>query len=64
MNMNTDKDVLRRQERILCTAGNLYTQRRSSVSNTLVFQSVRLEQETHVKYETYSCSNTDAYVSF
>ena len=27
-----------------------------------VFRSVRLEHETHAKYETYSCLNTDAYV--
>ena len=32
--------------------------------NTPVFRSVRLEHETHAKYETCSCSNTDAYVRF
>ena len=32
--------------------------------NTLVIRSVRLEHETQAKYETYSCSNTDANVRF
>ena len=30
-NTNTDKDVLRRQESVLCSAGNIYTLPRSSV---------------------------------
>ena len=32
--------------------------------NGLVFRSVRLEHETRAKYETWSCSNTDAYARF
>ena len=32
--------------------------------NTRVFRSVRLEHETHAKYETCSCLNTEAYVTF
>ena len=32
--------------------------------NTLMFLNVRLEHETHVKYETCSCLNTEAYVRF
>ena len=32
--------------------------------NGLVLRSVRLEHETRAKYETCSCSNTDAYARF
>ena len=31
MNTNTDKDVLRRQDGVLCSAGNIYKLARSSV---------------------------------
>ena len=62
---NTDKDVLRRQERVLCSAGNIYVHYRVVQSdNTLVIRSVRLEHETQAKNETYSCSNTDEYMRF
>ena len=65
MNTNTVKDVLRPQEQVLFSAGNIYIHYRVVQSdNTLVFRSVRLEHETHVKYDTCSCSNTDAYVRF
>ena len=32
--------------------------------STLVFRSMRLEHETHAKYETCSCLNTEAYARF
>ena len=32
--------------------------------NGLVFRGVRLKRETRAKYETCSCSNTDAYARF
>jgi len=63
--VNTNTDVLRRQERIFCRAGNRYVHYRIALSdNTLVIRSVRLVHETHAKYKKCSWSNTDAYVRF
>ena len=44
-------------------AGNIHYRVVQS-DNTLVFRSVRMEHETQAKYETCSCSNTDAYTRF
>ena len=42
-----------------------YARLKGILNDTLqVFWSVRLERETHVKYETYPWSNTDAHVKY
>ena len=67
MNTNTDKDVLRRQERILCSAGNLCTQRRTrqfSQQHASILKRATGTRDSCEVSETYSCSNTDAYVRF
>jgi len=45
-------------------AGNIHYREFQLGNYTLVFQSVRLEHETHAKYESCSGLNTEAYVRF
>ena len=64
-NTNTGKDVLRRQEWVLCSAGNIYTLPRSSVWQHASDSKRATETlDSGVVWNLFICSNTDAYVRF